>query len=294
MEEYAGVPAEVEYGSELRYRKAVFDSGTAVLAISQSGETADTLAALLEAKRRGLLTLGVVNVVGSTMARETEAGVYTHAGPEIAVASTKAFGAQLAIMVLFALFLGRQRNMSLVMGQRIAKELMGVPDLQRKVLKANEYIRGLAKKYNKYENFLFLGRKYNYPIALEGDIKLKEVSYVHSEAYAAGEMKHGPIAMIDENFPSVFVAPRDSVYEKMISSIEEVRARRGPVIAIATEGDEKIRALADDVITIPKTLEMLTPFLSVIPLQLFAYHFGVLRGYDVDKPRNLAKSVTVE
>ncbi len=294
MEEYAGLPVEVEYGSELRYRKAVFDPATTLLAISQSGETADTLAAILEAKRHGLLTLGVVNVVGSTIARETEAGVYTHAGPEIAVASTKAFGAQLATMALLALFLGRQRNMSLVMGQRIARELARIPGMQRKILEASEQIKKLAKKYSKYENFLFLGRKYNYPVALEGDIKLKEVSYVHSEGYAAGEMKHGPIAMIDKNFPSVFIAPQDSVYEKMVSNIEEVRARGGPVIAVATEGDEKISELADDVIYIPKTLEMLTPLLSVIPLQLFAYHFGVLRGHDVDKPRNLAKSVTVE
>lgn len=294
LEEYAGVPTEVEYGSELRYRQTVFDNSAALLAISQSGETADTLASVLEAKRHGLLTLGVVNVVGSTIARETEAGVYTHAGLENAVASTKAFASQLATMVLLTIFLGRQRKMSLVMGQRIARELAQIPNLQRKVLKENEKIRELAKKYAKYSNFFFLGRKYNYPIALEGDIKLKEVSYVHSEAYPAGEMKHGPIAMIDENFPSVFIAPQDSVYEKMISNIEEVKARRGPIIAIATEGDKKIAELADDVIYIPKTLEMLTPLLSVIPLQLFAYHFGVLRGNDVDKPRNLAKSVTVE
>lgn len=294
LEEYGGVPVEVEYGSELRYRQSVFDLSAVLLAISQSGETADTIAAVQEAKRHGLLTLGVVNVVGSNIARETDAGVYTHAGPEIAVASTKAFVAQLATMVLLTIFLGRQRKMSLVMGQRIAKELARIPDLQRKVLKENEKIRELAEKYNKYSNFFFLGRKYNYPIALEGDIKLKEVSYVHSEAYPAGEMKHGPIAMIDENFPSVFIAPQDSVYEKMISNIEEVKARRGPVIAIATEGDERIGKLADDVIYIPKTLEMLTPLLSVIPLQLFAYHFAVLKGLDVDRPRNLAKSVTVE
>lgn len=294
IEEYAGVPVEVEYGSELRYRKPIFSPDTALVAISQSGETADTLAAIREAKQKGLLTLGVVNVVGSTIARETDAGVYIHAGPEIAVASTKAFVAQLAAMVLFMLFLGRQRGMSLVMGERIAKELAALPALMRHTLKLNDAIREIARKYQHAENFLFLGRKYNYPIALEGDIKLKEVSYVHSEAYAAGEMKHGPIAMIDEKFPSIFIVPKDSVYEKTISNMEEVRARRGPVIAIATQGDERIKQLARDVVYIPKTLEMLTPLLSVIPLQLFAYHFGVLRGNDVDKPRNLAKSVTVE
>ncbi len=294
LEEYAGVPVEVEYGSELRYRKAVFSPKTALLAISQSGETADTLSAVREAKHHGLLTLGVVNVVGSTIARETDAGIYTHAGPEIAVASTKAFMAQIATMALLTVFLGRQRNMSLTMGQRIAKELMRVPALMKGVLEADGEIAGLAKKYNRFKNFLYLGRKYNYPIALEGDIKLKEISYVHSEGYPAGEMKHGPIALIDENFPSIFIAPQDSVYDKMISNLQEVKARKGPVIAVATVGDQKIRELADDVIYIPKTLEMLTPLLSVVPLQLFAYHFGVERGHDVDKPRNLAKSVTVE
>lgn len=294
IEEYAGLPVEVEYGSELRYRKAVFNPKTALLVISQSGETADTLGAIREAKHHGLLTLGIVNVVGSSIARETDAGIYTHAGPEIAVASTKAFVSQLATMVLLTLFLGRQRNMSLATGKRIIDELIQIPDLIKKVLQSNEQIKDLAGKYNKYENFLYLGRKYNYPIALEGDIKLKEISYVHSEGYPAGEMKHGPIALIDKNFPCVFIAPKDSVYEKTVSNMEEVKARGGPIIAIATEGDEKMRELADDVIYIPKTLEMLTPLLSVVPLQLFAYHFGVAKGLDVDRPRNLAKSVTVE
>ena len=294
IEEYAGLPVEVEYGSELRYRKAAFNPKTALLVISQSGETADTLAAVREAKHHGLLTLGVVNVVGSSIARETAAGIYTHAGPEIAVASTKAFMSQLATMVLLTLFLGRQRNMSLVTGKRIIGELIQIPDLMNKTLELNEQIRDLAGKYGKYENFLYLGRKYNYPIALEGDIKLKEISYVHSEGYPAGEMKHGPIALIDKNFPCVFIAPQDSVYEKTVSNMEEVKARGGPILAIATEGDKKIGEVAEDVIFIPKTLEMLTPILSVIPLQLFAYHFGVMKGLDVDRPRNLAKSVTVE
>lgn len=294
LEEYAGIPVEVDFASEFRYRKPVFREGDVFLAISQSGETADTLAALREAKEKGLPTFGIVNVVGSTMARETDAGVYQHIGPEIGVASTKAFTSQIAILTLLTLLLGRSREMSLVTGQRIGKELQRIPELMRKILELGDHIKSLAAKYQKYQNFLYLGRKYNLPVALEGALKLKEISYVHAEGCGAGEMKHGPIAMIDENFPSVFIAPQDSVYEKMVSNIEEVRARRGPIIAVATEGDEKIRELADDVIYIPKTLEMLTPLLSVIPLQLFAYHFGVMRGYDVDKPRNLAKSVTVE
>lgn len=291
LEEYAGIPTEVEYASEFRYRKPVLDKDTAVIAISQSGETADTLAAVREAKRKGALTLGIVNVVGSTIARETDAGVYNHAGPEIGVASTKAFVSQLSILALFTLFLGRQRQMSLVMGRRIAEELSQIPVLAKKILAREDEIKKIAKKYCKSNNFLYIGRKYNYPIALEGALKLKEISYVHAEGYGAGEMKHGPIALIDENFPTVAIAPSDSVYEKMISNIEEIKARSGPIIVIATQGNKKI---ANDVIYIPKTLEMLTPILSVIPLQLLAYHVGVLRGCDVDKPRNLAKSVTVE
>ena len=294
LEEYAGIPTEVDFASEFRYRKPVFREGDVFLAISQSGETADTLGALREAKEKGVLTLGIVNVVGSTIARDTNAGVYQHIGPEIGVASTKAFTSQVAILGLLTLLLGRQREMSLVTGERIAKELSKIPELMRNVLAQNDSIKKIAKKYQKYDNFLYLGRKYNLPVAHEGALKLKEISYAHAEGYGAGEMKHGPIAMISEKFPSVFIAPQDSVYEKMLSNMEEVKARKGPIIVIATEGDEKIRGLADDVIYIPKTLEMLTPLLSVIPLQLFAYHFGVLRGHDVDKPRNLAKSVTVE
>ncbi|MFH1565233.1 MAG: glutamine--fructose-6-phosphate transaminase (isomerizing) [bacterium] len=294
LEEYAGIPVEVEYASEFRYRKPIIDEGTVVLAISQSGETADTLAAIREAKNKGALTLGIVNVVGSTIARETDAGIYNHAGPEIGVASTKAFTSQLSILVLLTIMLGRQREMSYVMGQRIANELDKIPDLIKEILKDSEKIKNIAQKYLKYDNFLYLGRKYNMPIAYEGSLKLKEISYIHSEGYPTGEMKHGPIALIDENFPSVFIAPKDSVYEKNISGMEETRARNGKMIAVATVGDEEIAKIADDVIYIPKTLEMLTPLLSVIPLQLFAYYFGIGRGCDVDKPRNLAKSVTVE
>lgn len=294
LEEYAGIPVEVDSASEFRYRKPVFKEGDIFLAISQSGETADTLASLREAKEKGVTTIGIVNVVGSTIARDTDAGVYQHVGPEIGVASTKAFTSQVAILVLLTILLGRQREMSVVMGQRILQELKKIPDLMRRIIEQNNEIKKLAKKYQKYKNFLYLGRKYNLPVAHEGALKLKEISYVHAEGYGAGEMKHGPIAMIDKNFPSIFIAPQDSVYEKMVSNIEEIRARKGPVIAIATEGDTKISEISDDVIFIPKTLEMLTPLLSVVPLQFFAYHFGVMRGHDVDKPRNLAKSVTVE
>jgi glucosamine--fructose-6-phosphate aminotransferase (isomerizing) len=294
FEEYAGIPTEVEYGSEFRYRKPILENEVAILAISQSGETADTLAAIREAKRKGALTLGIVNVVGSTIARETDAGVYNHAGPEIAVASTKAMTSQMTALALFTLALGRQRQMSMVMGRRIAESIKNLPLQIREILKQKEKIKKIAQEYKKYSNFLYLGRKYNYPIACEGALKLKELSYIHAEGYAAGEMKHGPIALIDENFPSIFIVPKDSVYEKNISNMEEIKAREGKIIALATEGDKEILRLADEVIYIPKTLEMLTPILSVVPLQLFAYYVAVLRGCDVDKPRNLAKSVTVE
>lgn len=294
FEEYADIPVEVEYASEFRYRKPIIDKNTAVLAISQSGETADTLAAVREAKEKGALTLGIINVVGSTIAREIDAGVYNHIGPEIAVASTKAFTSQLAILALMAVYLGRQRKMSLVMGERILEELERLPEKIKKILAENEKIKNVAAKYKDAKNFAFLGRKYNSPVALEGALKLKEISYIHAEWFASGEMKHGAIALIDENFPSLCIAPQDSVYEKNLSNIAEIKARAGKVIAIATEGDKKIKELVDDVIYIPKTLEMLTPVLATIPLQLFAYHMAVLRGLDVDKPRNLAKSVTVE
>jgi glucosamine--fructose-6-phosphate aminotransferase (isomerizing) len=294
LEEYAGIPVEVEYASEFRYRKALLDKNTAIIAISQSGETADTLAAIREGKNKGALTLGIVNAVGSTIARETDAGVYNHAGPEIGVASTKAFTSQLAIFVLLTLSLGRQRDMSLVTGKRIASEMHKIPRLIEEVLKQAKEIKKIAKKYAKYQDILYLGRKYNFPIALEGALKIKEISYVHAEGYPSGEMKHGPIALIDGNFPSIMIVPSDSVYEKNLSGLQELKARGGKIIAIATKGDKKIQKLADDVMYIPKTLEMLTPLLSVIPLQLFAYYVGIQRGLDVDKPRNLAKSVTVE
>ncbi|MBI4123033.1 MAG: glutamine--fructose-6-phosphate transaminase (isomerizing) [Parcubacteria group bacterium] len=294
LEEHVGIPVEAENAAEFRYRKPIISDNTAFLAISQSGETADTLGALREAKEKGAFTLGIVNAVGATVSRETAAGVYNHAGPEIGVASTKAFTSQLVVLALLTLYLGRQRGMSLVTGQRIAKELGRIPELVRRILDQADRIAVLAEKYWKYSNFLYIGRKYNYPIALEGALKLKEISYTHAEGYGAGEMKHGPIALIDENFPTIAIVPSDSVYEKMISNIQEIKTRKGPVIAIATEGNTEIGDIADDVIYIPKTLEMLTPILAVIPLQLFAYFFGVAKGYDVDKPRNLAKSVTVE
>lgn len=294
IEEYAGIPVEVESAAEFRYRKPILDEHTAVIAVSQSGETADTLAAVREAKLKGALVLGVVNVVGSTVAREVQAGAYSHAGPEIGVASTKAFTSQLTVLALVTLFLGRQREMSLVMGQRIAKELLALPKKIQTILDQSAAIATLAKKYSQYQHFFFLGRKYNYPIAFEGALKLKEISYIHAEGYGAGDMKHGPIALIDEQFPSFVLAPKDSVYEKTFSNIQEVKARKGPVIVITTEGNTAFTDIADDVITIPKTLEMLTPILSVIPLQLFAYYVAVELQCDIDQPRNLAKSVTVE
>ena len=294
LEEYANLSVETEFGSELRYKSYNLDSKTALLVVSQSGETADTLGALKEIKRRGVLTTGIVNVIGSSIARETKAGVYNHAGPEMGVASTKAFVSQLAVMSLLTLFLGRQRGMSLSVGRKISEELTKIPDKIRAVLASPNEIKKIAKKYYKYNDFFYLGRKYNYPIALEGALKLKETSYIHAEGYGSGEMKHGPIVMIDSNFPSVVIVPSDSMYEKVISNIQEIKARKGSVIAIATAGNKEIAKLVDDVIYIPETLEMLTPMLSVVPLHLFAYYVGVLRGHDVDKPRNLAKSVTVE
>ncbi len=294
IEEYAEIPCQVDIGSEFRYRKPVIDEKTAAIFVSQSGETADTLAALREMKKKGILTIGITNVVGSSQSRETEAGIYTRSGPEIAVASTKAFLGQLSTLALLIIYLGRQREMSLVTGKRIASELNQLPNLAKEVLKLAPEIKELAKKYKDYKNFWFIGRKYNYPIALEGALKLKEISYLHAEGIAGGELKHGPLALIDENFPTIAICPSDSVYEKMISNIEEIKARGGPVIAIATKGNEEIKKIVDDVIYIPKTLEMLTPMLSVISLHLFAYYMAVLLGKDPDYPRNLAKAVVVE
>ena len=294
LEEYSCIPTEADTGSEFRYRKPIVDKNTAAIFISQSGETADTLAAMREMKKKGVLTLGITNAVGSTQARETDAGVYSRSGPEIAVASTKAFLGQLSVLALFSVYFGRQRNMSLIMGKRIVSELLKISVFAKEILKKAPEIEKLAKKYKDYRNFWFIGRKYNAPVALEGALKLKEIAYLHAEGVAGGELKHGSLALIDEDFPTVAICPSDSVYEKMISNIQEIKARKGKVLAIATEGNEEIKKIADDVIYIPKTLEMLTPLLSTIPLHLFAYYMAVLLGRDIDKPRNLAKSVTVE
>ena len=295
LEEQGGIETETEFASEFRYRSPVLDSKhSLVLAISQSGETADTLAAVREAKRKGVLALGIVNTVGSTIARETDAGIYNHAVPEIGLASTKAFTSQLTVLALLSLFLGRQRQLTESHGRQIAEALQKIPGQVKEVLKQNENIKKIARKYAAAKNFLFLGRKYNFPIALEGALKLKEISYIHAEGYGAGEMKHGPLALIDENFPTMAIVPNDSVRDKMLSNIKEIQARRGKVIVIATAGDREMAGLVDDVIYIPETIEMLSPILTVIPLQLFAYHVAVALGRDVDKPRNLAKSVTVE
>lgn len=294
IEEYADIPVEVDFGSEFRYKKPIIKKDGGILFVSQSGETADTLSCLKEMKEKGALTLGITNVVGSSQARETDAGVYTRSGPEISVASTKAFLGQLTVLVLVTIYLGRQRNMSMVMGKRIIDELKRIPELAKKILKQKEEIEKIAQKYKEYKNFWFIGRKYNYPIALEGALKLKEISYVHAEGVAGGELKHGPLALVEESFPTIAICPSDSVYDKMISNIEEIKARKGLVIAIATEGNEEIKKIVDDVIYIPKTLEMLTPLLSVIPLHLFAYYFAKSLKRDIDRPRNLAKSVTVE
>lgn len=294
LEELAGMPVEVELGSEFRYRAPVLNQKTILLAISQSGETADTLEAIREGKRKGALTLGICNTVGSTIARETDAGVYNHAGPEIGVASTKALVSQLTALALLTLFLGRQRGMTEETGKKIALELQELPDKLRKILENRDAIQKLAKKYAKARDFLYIGRKYNYPIAFEGALKLKEISYIHAEGCGAGEMKHGPLAMIDQDFPTFAIATSDPVYEKMQSNIQEIKARKGPVIALATEGNTEVAKLADDVIYVPETLEMLSPILNVVPLQLFAYYFAKEKGLNVDRPRNLAKSVTVE
>lgn len=294
LEELAGIPTEVDFASEFRYRKFPTVENEAYLFISQSGETADSLAALKEVKKRKALSLGIVNVVGSSIARETDAGVYNHAGPEIGVASTKAFTSQVVVLALVALFLGRQRNLSLADGKTIAKEISKLPELINNTLKDISAIELLAKKYNSASNFLFIGRKYSYPVAMEGALKLKEISYIHSEGYSAGEMKHGPIALIEENFPTIAICPQDSVYEKTVSNIQEIKARNGKVIAITTQGNEEIKSLVDDIIYIPKVNEVLSPILSVIPVQIFAYYMAVSFGHNPDMPRNLAKSVTVE
>jgi len=342
MEELARVPTEVEYASEFRYRNPIVDERTLVIGISQSGETADTLAALREAKRRGARTLGLVNVVGSTIAREVDGGIYLHAGPEIGVASTKAFTSQIAALALLTLQMGRLRALSILQGREVVRALAKLPELVERalatapqveqiaalalltlqmgrlralsILQGREVVRALAKlpelvervlatapqveqiaeRLVRAQNVLYLGRGYNFPVALEGALKLKEISYVHAEGYPAAEMKHGPIALIDDLMPVVFIAPQDAVYQKVVSNVEEVKARGGRVIAILTEGDTGVARLADHKIEIPTTLDLLTPVLSALPLQLLAYYIAVRRGCNVDQPRNLAKSVTVE
>ena len=294
LEEHARIPVEVEYASEFRYRNPIVEEGTAVLVISQSGETADTLAAMREAARKGARTYGVVNVVGSTIARESDAGVYIHAGPEIGVASTKAFTSQVTVLALITLALGRQREMSLETGIEMAHALSAIPGKIEKIVAGSDEVRRIAEEYVHHNNFLYLGRGYNFPVALEGALKLKEISYIHAEGYPAAEMKHGPIALIDDRMPVVFICTRDAAYDKVMNNMMEVRARRGRIIAIATEGDDEVKRFADHVLYVPHTVACLQPLLSVVPLQLLAYHMAVLRDCDVDQPRNLAKSVTVE
>ena len=294
IEDLAGVPVEVEYASEFRYRNPIIKPGTLVLAISQSGETADTLAALKEAQQKGATALAICNGVGSTIARTSDGGVYLHAGPEIGVASTKAFTSQVAVLAMIALLLGRQRRLSFEAGADIARAMTELPTLVEKTLQLSDSIAEIAKQYVKANNFLYLGRHFNYPVAMEGALKLKEISYIHAEGYPAAEMKHGPIALIDENMPVVVVAPKDALFDKVISNVREIKARGGRVIAVTTEDCKPLDEFADHLIRVPKTLPMLMPMLTCIPLQLLAYHIAVLRGNDVDQPRNLAKSVTVE
>jgi glucosamine--fructose-6-phosphate aminotransferase (isomerizing) len=294
IEEFARLPVEVEYASELRYRNPPIDEGTLLFAITQSGETADTLAALREVKRKGHPTLAICNVVGSTIANEADGGIYLHAGPEIGVASTKAFTSQCVVLALLALYFGRLRHMSYEKGLEFIAALERLPGLVTEALEADTAIRTIAEKYRNASTFLYLGRQYNFPVALEGALKLKEISYIHAEGYPAAEMKHGPIALVDQHTPSVFLIPQGAVYDKVILNLEEIKARKGPVIAIASPGDERVRELADDVIEVPDAPDFLQPIVEAIPLQLLAYHIAVLRGCDVDKPRNLAKSVTVE
>jgi glutamine---fructose-6-phosphate transaminase (isomerizing) len=294
IEEHARIPVEVEYASEFRYRNPIIEHGTVTLAISQSGETIDTLEAMREARRRGSRVLGISNVVGSTIARESDGGVYIHAGPEIGVASTKAFTSQITVLSLLALLLGRLRVMSKRDGQAQIEHLQNIPSQVRAILNKDDQILDIAQAYCNDTNFLYLGRGANFPVALEGALKLKEISYIHAEGYPAAEMKHGPIALIDKNMPVVVICPKDNAYHKILGNIAEVKARRGRIIVICNEGDDEVAAMADHVITIPRTLDFLYPILTVIPLQLLAYHIAVLRGCDVDQPRNLAKSVTVE
>jgi glutamine---fructose-6-phosphate transaminase (isomerizing) len=294
IESLARLPVEVEYASELRYKNPPLDDHTLVYAITQSGETADTLAALREMQRKGYPVLGICNTVGSTIAQESDGGIYLRAGPEIGVASTKAFTSQCTVLAMLALYFGRLRHLSFSAGARIIDELRELPDKVRKALQCHEKVREIAQKYAECRNFLYLGRQFNFPTALEGALKLKEISYIHAEGYPAAEMKHGPIALVDHNTPSVFLMPHGQTYDKVMSNVEEIKARGGPVIAVVCEGDREVGRLADDLIEVPAVEEFLQPIITVIPLQLLAYYIAVARGCDVDKPRNLAKSVTVE
>ena len=294
FERLAGIPTEIDVASEFRYRDPIITDKTLVFAISQSGETADTLAAVREAKRKGAFVRGIVNVVGSTIARETDGGSYIHAGPELAVASTKAYTNMVAIMILYAIQFGRLKKITLATGQRLINALLEIPEKMNKIFEQNDNIKQIAQKYKDAKNMFFLGRGINFPVALEGSLKLKEISYVHSEGYPGGELKHGPIALLSEDFPVFGIMVKDQLYEKMRSNIEEIKARKAPLILLATEGDEKAKELSDDIIYVPNTMELLEPLLNTIPLQLFAYHVSVMLGRDVDRPRNLAKSVTVE
>ncbi|MDD3567350.1 MAG: glutamine--fructose-6-phosphate transaminase (isomerizing) [Bacteroidales bacterium] len=295
LEEFARIPVEVEYASEFRYRNPIINKDDIVIAISQSGETADTLAAIRLASEAGAIVLGICNVVGSSIPRETDAGVYTHAGPEIGVASTKAFTAQVTVLTLMAMLLGRKRDIiSQSRYEKLISEMLAVPTKIEKILESNEKISEISAIFKDATNFLYLGRGYFFPVALEGALKLKEISYIHAEGYPAAEMKHGPIALIDEKMPVVVIAPQDSSYEKVVSNVQEVKARKGVVISIVTEGDTIIKSMSDHVIEIPKASEIVESLLAVIPLQLLAYHIALMRGCDVDQPRNLAKSVTVE
>ena len=294
IEELAQLPVEVEFAHEFCYRNCPLEKNTVLLVLSQSGETADTLAALREAKRRGHRALAIINVVGSTIARESDGGIYMHAGPEIGVASTKAFVSTITILTLLAVHLGRLRNLSAKRALDVLHGLEALPKQIEKIIAQNDVLKKIANKYAKVDDFFFLGRGYTFPIALEGALKLKEISYIHAEGYSAAEMKHGPIALIDKKTPTVFLVPQDAMYDKTMANLAMIRARKGPIIAVATNGDKAIRKVADDVIYLPKALDLLNPILATVPLQLFAYHIAVARGCDVDKPRNLAKSVTVE
>ena len=294
FEHLARITTETEYASEFRYRNPIIEEGTVVISISQSGETADTLAAVEQAKERGATVLGIVNVVGSSIARATDTGIYLHVGPEIGVASTKAFTAQVAVLTMLAIELGRRKHISSTEANRYIDELSKIPDKITRILQQSDHIKEIASANIDKDNWLFLGRGFNYPVALEGALKLKEISYIHAEGLPAAEMKHGPIALISNGMPAVFIATAGPQYDKIMGNIAEVKARGGKIIVVATEGDENIKAHADHLIAIPDAPELIQPMLTVVPLQLLAYHAAVLRGHDVDKPRNLAKSVTVE